>query len=323
MSAPVPTLVPMTSPLPRTQHLVPAAAAALDAILGRLQRGYGDASLRRVGAQWWRASTTPEGPVLLRLQPVGADVEVSAQGPGAQWALAQAPRLLGRDDRPELFASDHRLLGQAVRRPERWRLGATDRLAEALAPVVIEQKVTGREAFTSIRRLIRRFGAPAPGAEDPSHPAHGLHCSPDAAGWMAIPRWEFVQVGVDDRRAATLTRAMSKVAALERLMARAQPDATSRGESLQAALVSLPGIGVWTAAKVRQQVLGDPDAWSVDDYHVPGMVALHLGGDPAEQLDQFRPHRYRVELALMRLGLPERHGARRSLPTHLPVRGGW
>lgn len=303
--------------------VVAGMAPAMDAILGRLQRGHGDPTLRRVPDGWWRAIHTPDGPALLHLERSDQDVLVHAGGDGARWAVDQAPAQLGADDHPEQFTPDHRLLSAVLRR-RNVRCGGSGLLAESLAFSVIEQRVTGAEAFTSIRRLVRAYGTPAPGAEAHDHPAHGMVAAPTAQEWASIPSWQFLQAGVDEGRSATLRHALAKVPALERVLARtgAQPG-TGCGNVLDQALRTLPGIGPWTAAKVRQQVLGDADAWSVDDYHVPRMISDHLGGDPAEALDVFRPHRYRVEIALMALGMPERHGPRRSLPTHVPVRGGW
>ncbi|MGD7732575.1 DNA-3-methyladenine glycosylase family protein [Propionibacteriaceae bacterium G57] len=307
--------------------VIRGVGAGLDGILGRLQRGHGDPTTRLAAGSWWRAAITPDGPVLLRLTRTDEDVTAEALGDGAAWALDRAPLLLGVDDRPDDFTPDHDLLAVLLRRRST-RIGGTGLLAESLAQTIIEQKVTGAEAFTSIRRLVRRFGEQPPGIDpdDAAHPAAGMVAAPAAGQWAAIPSWEYLQAGVDERRAGTIARAMAKVGAFERVLARAADEpVTPRGEALERALRTLPGIGPWTAAKVRQNVLGDPDAWSIDDYHVPGMVSAHLadGGDPGEALEPFRPHRWRVEIALMGLGLPERHGPRRTLPSHLPVRGGW
>ena len=310
--------------------VIPAAAADLDQVLGRLQRG-ADATLSRALGTWWRTSRTPQGPALARFSPVGPDVQVTGWGPGAAWVLDQAPRLLGREDDAEQFTDWVR-----EQRPE-WaallasgpiRIGATDRIAEALAPAIIEQRVTGAEAFSSIRQLIRRFGEPVPGPELlPGHPARALRIPPSGQQWAQIPSWEFVRAGLDRSRAQAVVRAYSRIDALERLLARTTGDATARGEALQAGLCSIPGIGPWTAAQVRQVVIGDPDAWSIDDYHVPTQVARLLGGpqagpDQAEALlADCRPHRYRVELLVARSPMAiQRHGPRRSLPTHLPTR---
>lgn len=296
--------------------------------MGRLRRGHGDPTLRFRQGSWWWAAQTADGPALLELARDGDAVRVRATGDGAGWALAQAPVLVGAEDRPEDFSGHPALaarpaLARVARRAE-LRVGGTGLLADAIAKNVIEQKVTGVEAFTGIRRLVRRHGVPAPGTHDESHPAHGVFAGPTAQQWAAVPSWEFLQAGVDERRASVLRRTMVRVPALERVLERCAGDPVGvRGQALENALRTVPGIGPWTAAKVRQQVLGDPDAWSVDDYHVPGIIASRLGGEASEALEPFRPHRFRVELLVMSLGMPERHGARRSLPTHLPVRGGW
>src|ERR1700684_3673381 len=47
-------------------------------------------------------------------------------------------------------------------------------------------------------------------------------------------------------------------------------------------LRSLPGIGVWTSAEVRQRACGDADAVSVGDYHLPSVVGWTLAGEPAD-----------------------------------------
>lgn len=91
-------------------------------------------------------------------------------------------------------------------------------------------------------------------------------------------------------------------------------------------LRSVPGIGIWTAAKVAQTACGDADAPTFADYHVARQIGhAVLGRDVddagmARILEPYRGHRYRAERLLLAAGLPrERRGARMSLPTHLPV----
>ncbi|WP_310741540.1 DNA-3-methyladenine glycosylase 2 family protein [Microbispora sp. H10670] len=65
-------------------------------------------------------------------------------------------------------------------------------------------------------------------------------------------------------------------------------------------LRALPGIGVWTSAEVRQRAHGDPDAPSVGDFHLPGLVGYAFTGRKTdddgmlELLEPFRGHRHRV-----------------------------
>ncbi|HIW28721.1 MAG TPA: DNA-3-methyladenine glycosylase 2 family protein [Candidatus Luteococcus avicola] len=299
------------------ERLVPGLAAGLDLLLGRLHRGPGDPTMRRMGRVWWRASLTPAGAALVQFIPEGADVRVRAWGEGSVWALDQAPRLLGADDHPDEFHTDHPVVAVLVRRHPWLRVGATDLVAEALLPSVLEQRVTGAEAFRSHRLLVRRHGRPAPGpAAQPGHPAHGMVVPPSAREWALIPSWEYLGVGVEQARSRTLVGAAQRARALEASLHRPDPGA---------ALRSLPGIGPWTAARTLQAAHGDPDAWSTGDYHVPGfithaLVGEKLGQDDAEEvLAGFTGHRYRVELLVWLSGIsPERHGPRKSLPTHLP-----
>ena len=75
-------------------------------------------------------------------------------------------------------------------------------------------------------------------------------------------------------------------------------------------LRALPGIGAWTAAEVSLVALGDADAVSVGDYHLPHHVAWALAGEARgddermlELLEPYRGHRGRV-LRLLVAGAP-------------------
>ena len=65
-----------------------------------------------------------------------------------------------------------------------------------------------------------------------------------------------------------------------------------------ARLTSIPGIGPWTAGEVAVRALGDVDAVSVGDFHLPNVVAYALAGEPRasdarmlELLEPYRGHR--------------------------------
>jgi 3-methyladenine DNA glycosylase/8-oxoguanine DNA glycosylase len=90
---------------------------------------------------------------------------------------------------------------------------------------------------------------------------------------------------------------------------------------------SVPGVGIWTSAEVRQRAFGDPDAVSFGDYHVAKDVGWALTGAPFDDaaleafLEPWRPHRGRVPALVGAAGLHRpRHGARMSPRTHLPAR---
>ena len=292
-------------------------ARPLAPYLGRLRRGPGDPTHRYVDGCWWRASSTPQGPALLAIRCTD-EVRGYAWGAGAAWVLEQLPELLGDADDGADFRPSHPLLAETRRRHPGLRVGRTGLVTESLVPAVLEQKVTGAEAYRAHRLLIRRYGTPAPGpAHQVGAAAYGMVCPPTAEQWARIPSWEWLRAGVEQKRSRTAVGAVRRAAAVERTLGRTGVDA-------HIALCSLPGVGAWTSAEVRQRAHGDPDAWSTGDYHIPGMITLALTGevldnDAAEEiLGPYRGHRYRVQQLVELAGVrPERHGPRRSLPTHV------
>ncbi|MCO5969207.1 DNA-3-methyladenine glycosylase 2 family protein [Actinoallomurus sp. WRP6H-15] len=252
----------------------------------------------------WRASTTPDGPGTIRLLARGDAIEAEAWGPGAARLLDGVPDLLGAADDPASFRPEHEVLRRAALRLRHFRIGRTRNVFEALVPAVLEQKVVGKEAWRAWRYLVRRFGEPAPGPLD-------LRVPPPPRAWVVIPSWEWHKSGIEAVRARTIIGAA-------RVASRLEGDDTLE---LDRRLRSLSGIGVWTSAEVRQRALGDADAVSVGDYHIPGIVGWALSGrkvDDAGMLELLTPyagHRYRVTRLLELSGAsPPRRGPR------MPVR---
>ena len=279
------------------------------------RHGPGDPTYR-VGADGaiWRGLGTPEGPAALcvRTRPADAEVELAAWGPGAGWAVAAAPRMLGAEDDPTGFDPEHPVLRAAWRRHRHWRVGRSGLVMDSLLPVIIEQKVTGQEAFAAYARLVRRFGVRAPG------PREDLYVAPGAEALRQIPSWEWLKLPVDGGRSRAIIAAARVGAALERL-------AQAGAESLDGGLRATPGIGVWTSAEVRQRVLGDADAVSFGDFHVAKDIGWALTGAAiddaalAEVLAPYRPHRYRVQALVSLSGSHRpRRGPRMAPRVHLP-----
>jgi 3-methyladenine DNA glycosylase/8-oxoguanine DNA glycosylase len=286
-------------------------------VLAVHRRGAGDPTYRVLAdGSHARGLRTPEGvaTLVVAVAPAAAEVVGRAWGPGAAWALDRLPRLLGADDDPSGFTPPASLSGP-WRRHRHWRLGATDLVMDSLVPSIIEQKVTGQEAFAGFRRLVRRHGEPAPG------PASlDLWVQPDPETLRMIPSWEWLRLPVDPGRSRPLLAAARVASSLERAAA-VSPAEFDR------CVRTLPGIGVWTSAEVRSAALGDADAVSFGDYHVAKDVGWALVGEPvdddglAELLEPYRPHRHRVQrlVELAGLGRPRR-GPRMAPRTHLPGR---
>jgi 3-methyladenine DNA glycosylase/8-oxoguanine DNA glycosylase len=208
---------------------------------------------------------------------------------------------------------------QAQRRFGDYRIGRSDAVFESLAPACLEQVVTGKEAYLAFRLLVWEFGELAPGpTDDPDSAAYGMRVAPTPQAWAKIPSWRYLAAGVEERRSKPLVRSAARAPALERTL-------FTDNASADRALRSLPGIGPWTSAEVRQRAHGDADAWSIGDYHVGKAISWALTGeklddDATEQiLEPYRGHRFRVQMLLLMAGMrPPRRGPRMTLPTHTP-----
>lgn len=288
-------------------------------VLRPQRRGAGDPTQREDDAgRTWRAMRTPTGPATLCVQARAdlGEIVGRAWGPGAEWALERMPGLLGADDDPTGFEAHHPEVAAGWRAHAHWRIGRTGLVMESLVPSILEQKVTGKQAFGAFRELVRRHGEPAPGPVGSLR----LMLQPEPATTAAIPSWEWLRLGVDPARSRTVVTACQLAASLERVSDLPTAEADRR-------LRSVRGIGVWTSAEVRQRALGDPDAVSFGDYHLANWVGWALLGrditdeEMAELLEPYRPQRGRAAAMAMAGGRSRpRRGPRMSLPTHLPTR---
>jgi 3-methyladenine DNA glycosylase/8-oxoguanine DNA glycosylase len=252
------------------------------------------------------ASNTPDGPgtLCLRAGEAPGVIVVSAWGEGAAWLRRQVPALVGaHDDRVGDFLPDHPFLRQQLAR-RIVRFGRTDRVFEALLPTIVGQKVQGKAAARSLRMLSYGLGTPAPGPTD-------LRLQPAPAVLARLAGWELHRFGLERKRADTIIGAARVVHRLE--------EAAALGSSvLWQRLVSLRGIGAYTAAIVCGIATGDPDTVPVGDYHLPNWVAYALAGEARaddermlELLAPYAGHRGRVVDLIEHAGLgAPRYGPR-------------
>ena len=299
---------------PRSTVYAPAEPVDLRATLRPLGRGPHDPTTRWDAAGLWRTFGTPEGAATARFEQGSAGITVTCWGAGADWILAGVPELLGAgDDWSGLDVSRYDLLVQTLRRRRGMRLTRSRLVVDALVPAVIEQKVTSTEAFRSYWGLVRRFGTAPPGPAP-----EGMRVAPSAEDWRMIPSWEWHRLGVDPRRSRTVVEAVRSARGLERTVAlgRGGPEVARR-------LSSIPGIGVWTAAEIAQKAHGDPDAVSVGDYNLCGMVGYALTGSKVdddgmlELLSPWEGQRQRVVRLIESCGvLPPRRGPRATITDH-------
>jgi 3-methyladenine DNA glycosylase/8-oxoguanine DNA glycosylase len=265
--------------------------------LGIHLRGSGDPTMRMAAGQVIRTTRAAEGPATIEVMVRGDRLTAEAWGTGADYLLDTLPSLVGLDDDRAGFAPRrHPLVAELDRRLPGIRLGRTRAVFESLMPAILEQKVTGTEAWRGFRGLVRRWGEPAPGP-------FGLRLPPPADVVAAIPYHELHPMGIERRRADLLRRVAARADRFEEIVTMPRQDAYRR-------LRAMPGIGPWTAAEVALRALGDADAVSVGDFHLPNLVAFCLSGEirgddtrMLELLEPWRGHRARVVRLLELSGL--------------------
>jgi 3-methyladenine DNA glycosylase/8-oxoguanine DNA glycosylase len=283
-------------------------------VLGPLRRGSGDPTTRLAAGAFERASMTPDGPATISLRVVGLEVEAEAWGAGADRLLDSLPAFLGLDDDDAGFEPGHHpVVADLARRHGAVRLGRTGFVLDVLVPAILEQRITGTEAWRGYRRLVLAHGEPAPG---PTR----LRVAPPPHVLASLPSWAWPQLGIEPRRGTLLRRVARDAERLERLAepARGEGNGGIGAAALAERLRAYPGIGPWTAAEVTLRALGDPDAVSVGDAHLSHVVSWSLAGEPRgtdermlELLEPWLGHRARVIRLLESSGrMPPRYGPR-------------
>jgi 3-methyladenine DNA glycosylase/8-oxoguanine DNA glycosylase len=276
----------------------------LQLTLGLHARGPRDPAMRLAPGHVIRATRTADGPATLELIARGDRIEGEAWGPGAERVLDSMAALVGATEDRAGFRPEHRLLADLDRRLPGLRIGRTGAVLEALVPAILEQKVTGTEARRGYHGLIDRWGEAAPGP-------FGLRLLPAAIVLAAIPYHEMHPIGIERRRAELIRTVAARAQRFEDIVDLPLGDAYAR-------LTALPGVGPWTAAEVAIRALGDPDAVSIGDYHLPSLVSYALAGERRgtdlrmlELLEPYRGQRGRVIRLLEASGIrPAPHGPR-------------
>ncbi|WP_448719793.1 DNA-3-methyladenine glycosylase family protein [Microbacterium natoriense] len=293
----------------------PARPVDLLRTVGMLRRGPNDPTTVIDGPVTWRAVRTPQGAATLALRDVGdGGIRATAWGAGAAHALDTVPDLCGASDDDAGFdASLHPLIADSARRNPALRLARTGQVFDALACAIIEQKVTGLQAFGAWRHLVSRFGERAPGPTP-----RPMSAVPPSSVWRSIPSWAWHRAGVEPPQSKTIARAADRGDSIERAV-RSAADGAARDR----VLTSLPGVGPWTSAETRIRALGDPDAVSVGDYHLAHEVGYALTGkrtDDDGMLELLAPwtgHRQRVIRLIFASGVREpRRGPRLAPEDH-------
>jgi 3-methyladenine DNA glycosylase/8-oxoguanine DNA glycosylase len=232
-------------------------------------------------------------PHTLRVTAAGGAIEIEATGPDAEGVLADFTSALETSDGYETFAPDEVLLSRLHREQPGMRLVRVPWRFELAACAVLQQRVTTREAMQQWRHVAQRYG------ED----AMGLRAFPGIERVAQMESWRFEELGVDPKRARTLT-----VLAREALR-RKTFDQLDLG-LVRKQLLAVRGVGPWTSEMTMGFAYGDPDALPLGDLHLPHLVSWALERKPrstdermVQLLEPFRGHRFRVTRLLLASGI--------------------
>ena len=183
-------------------------------------------------------------------------------------------RLFDLDADPLAIASDlsrDRILAPLVTRRPGLRIpGAWDPF-EIAVRAVLGQQVSVRGARTLAGRLVARFGR-----EVGELPADGpRHLFPEPA---LLADSDVGSIGIPTARAKAIRTLAREVAS-----GRIDLDGSRGPAALTEELVSIPGIGPWTAEYLAMRLLGEPDAFPAGDLAL--IRAFHHLGAPATRRD--------------------------------------
>ena len=247
------------------------------------------------GGWFWRVQRTPEGPVTVAMrQPEPHRVEVRGWGPGRDWAMAHLDRWLGLNDDPSGFEAHHPMIRDQWRRHPGLRIGATLEPLEVLLWTIAGQRVTTASAQRSWREMKHIWGAapPEPTGGMRVPPELRLPPCPDTLSQLSYAHLH--RVGLERSRAKTVLEVCRRRKRITALGELEPEDARQR-------LMSLPGIGPWTANRVAIVAWGHPDTVQTGDYWLPHMIVHALTGRPRSSdeemlsvLDVYRPQRTRA-----------------------------
>jgi 3-methyladenine DNA glycosylase/8-oxoguanine DNA glycosylase len=249
--------------------------------------GPSDPTLRVAGNALAMCLRTPEGPITLEAAHSPERLDLRLWGPGSEWLEPRLPKMVGIDDRPDLFRPSHPVVREIHRRLGGAHLPRLPRVFDRIIQVVALQLVKSSEGYRAWKRIVQEFGEAAPGPQ-------GLVLPPSPETVARLPDSALVAHGVPHKQARTMLRLAGAAGELE-------AEGEKGTEELTEALSRIRGIGPWTLGYVRGTALGDADAVLPGDYNLPRSIGWVLAGERyaddarmLELLEPFRGHRFRV-----------------------------
>jgi AraC family transcriptional regulator of adaptative response / DNA-3-methyladenine glycosylase II len=192
--------------------------------------------------------------------------------------LARLKRLFDLQARPELI--EQQLGALASNHPGLRLPGASDSFEVAIR-AILGQQVSVKAASSFAGRLAKRFG------RELSTPFPELSLlSPQPSALASAKVEDIFALGIMPARAQTIISFARSYSAGKLDL---QPGADY--ESTVAKLVSLPGIGQWTAAYIAMRCLAYPDAFPHDDLGIKKALGLSSKKAMLLEAEKYRPWR--------------------------------
>ena len=210
-------------------------------------------------AFWFRGEPTT---LIAHLQ--AGEVLIKAVGANAEAVIEHAPKLLGWQ--AENFSvSGHPLLDQLSERYRGLRKVETPHLGYDMIQTVMQQLIEWREAANIWRRMVHHLGMPAPGHQM-------LRLPPSYESIAKLELTTLQKLGLSMKRGA-LIKELGRIG--HRLDAW-QGESTSM---LRHRLLSIHGVGPWTADHCLGFSLNMPDVVPLGDYQLPHTVCWALANE--------------------------------------------
>lgn len=201
------------------------------------------------------------GPGVVEVSDTGSALEARVRGvaPASLFALAQVLRDVFDTDAPvdeiaAVLSGEPLLAAELARTPGIRAPGAWNRF-ELLVRAILGQQISVAAATTFAGRIAERYGEPLPA---PLVAASGLKRAFPPAEKLVRARLE--NLGIVAARAATIRRVARAMHTGTLVL-----DASADRGTLRDALMSVKGIGAWTAEYVLMRAMKDPDAFPAAD----------------------------------------------------------
>jgi AraC family transcriptional regulator, regulatory protein of adaptative response / DNA-3-methyladenine glycosylase II len=258
-----------TSPGTVSLRLPVRTPFAYEGVFGHLAAGAVPGCEEVRDGAYRRSLRLPRGSALVTLTPAADHVRclvVLDDFRDLTTAIARCRRLLDLDADPEAVVdalSADPNLGPVVAKAPGQRIPRTVDEAELAVRAVLGQQVSTKAARTHVGRLVAAYGQPV-------HDAEGTltHTFPSVEQLAEI---DPIHLAVPKARQRTLSALLTGLADGSVAL-----DAGCDWESARRQLLSLPGVGQWTAEVVAMRGLGDPDAFPASDLGLR-LAAKELG----------------------------------------------